>query len=51
MGKLNKIKVAKTGEPTNMCLAWEGVNEVEGDKSFCQYLRAFGYSHEAHHTF
>jgi hypothetical protein len=38
MGKLNKIKVAKAGEMTNVCLAWEGVNEV-GDKSFCQYLR------------
>ena len=39
MGKLNKIKVAKAGEMTNVCLAWEGVNEVKGDKSFCQYLR------------
>lgn len=39
MGKLNKIKVAKSGKMTNVCLAWEGVNEVKGDKSFCQYLR------------
>ena len=39
MGKLNKIKVAKAGEMTNFCLAWERVNEVKGDKSFCQYLR------------
>ncbi|KAH8650269.1 hypothetical protein BGZ60DRAFT_421646 [Tricladium varicosporioides] len=39
MGKLNKIKVAKDGEVTNVCLAWEGVNEVKGDKSGCQYLR------------
>ena len=39
MGKLNKIKVAKAGEMTNVCLAWEGVNEVKGDKSFYQYLR------------
>ncbi|KAN0117099.1 hypothetical protein V8E51_003076 [Hyaloscypha variabilis] len=39
MGKLNKIKVAKAGEMTNVCLAWEGVNEVKGDRSFCQYLR------------
>jgi hypothetical protein len=39
MGKLNKIKVAKVGEVSNVCLAWEGVNEVDGDKSFCQYLR------------
>jgi len=39
MGKLNKIKVAKAGEMANVCLAWEGVNEVKGDKSFCQYLR------------
>src|SRR5882757_7148384 len=27
MGKLSKIKVAKTGQMTNVCLAWEGVNE------------------------
>ncbi|KAH8597371.1 hypothetical protein B0O99DRAFT_670446 [Bisporella sp. PMI_857] len=39
MGKLNRIKVAKGGEVTNVCLAWEGVNEVKGDESFCQYLR------------
>jgi hypothetical protein len=39
MGKLNKMKVAKAGEMTNVCLAWEGVNELKGDKSFCQYLR------------
>jgi hypothetical protein len=39
MGKLNKIKVAKAGEMTNVCLAWEGVNEAKEDKSFCQYLR------------
>ena len=39
MGKLSKIKVAKTGQMTNVCLAWEGVNEKKGDKSFCQYLR------------
>ncbi|KAN0101933.1 hypothetical protein V8E51_012443 [Hyaloscypha variabilis] len=39
MGKLNKVKVAKAGEMTNVYLAWEGVNEVKGDKSFCQYLR------------
>jgi hypothetical protein len=38
-GKLNRIKVAKVGEVSNVCLAWEGVNEVKGDKSFCQYLR------------
>ena len=39
MGELNKMKVAKAGETTNVCLAWEGVNEVKGDKSFCPYLR------------
>jgi hypothetical protein len=39
IGKLNKIKVAKASEITNVCLAWEGVNKVKGDKSFCQYLR------------
>jgi hypothetical protein len=31
--------VAKAGEITNVCLAWEGVNEVKGDKTFCKYLR------------
>ena len=35
MGKLNKIKVAKAGEMTNVRLAWKGVDEVKGDKSFC----------------
>jgi hypothetical protein len=39
MGKLNKIKVAKDDEVSNVCLAWEGVNEVKGDKSSCDYLR------------
>jgi hypothetical protein len=38
-GKLNQIRVAKPGEKTNVCLAWEGVNEAKGEKSFCQYLR------------
>jgi hypothetical protein len=39
MGKLGKMRVAKANEMTNVCLAWEGVNEVEGEDSFCQYLR------------
>jgi hypothetical protein len=39
MGKLGRIGVAKAGEMTNVCLAWEGVNEVKGEASFCQYLR------------
>jgi hypothetical protein len=30
-GKLNTIKVVKAGEVSNVCLAWEGVNEVKGD--------------------
>jgi hypothetical protein len=38
MGKLNKIKVAKDGEVSNVCLAWEGVNEIKRDET-CQYLR------------
>jgi hypothetical protein len=38
MGKLTRIKVAKDDEATNVCLAWEGVNEVEGDEN-CQYMR------------
>jgi hypothetical protein len=38
-GKLNQMRVAKAGEATNVCLAWEGVNEVKGEKSFCQYWR------------
>ena len=39
MGKLNKIKLAKVNDVSNVCLAWEGVNEVKEDKSFCQYFR------------
>ena len=38
-GELNQMRVAKPGEKTNVCLAWEGVNEVKGEKSFCQYSR------------
>jgi hypothetical protein len=38
-GKLGKMAVAKVDEMSNVCLAWEGVNEVEGEESFCQYLR------------
>jgi hypothetical protein len=34
MGKLNKIRVAKAGQMTNVCLAWVGVNEIKGDKSY-----------------
>jgi hypothetical protein len=34
-GKLNQMRAAKPGEKTNVCLAWEGVNEVKGEKSFC----------------
>jgi hypothetical protein len=37
--KLNQMRVAKPGESTNVCLAWEGVNEEQGEKSFCQYWR------------
>ena len=33
------MKVAKSGEQTNVCLVWEGVNEVKGEKSFCHYWR------------
>jgi hypothetical protein len=39
MGKLSKIKIAKGGETTNVCLAWEGVNEEKGDDCVCQYFR------------
>jgi hypothetical protein len=35
LGKLNQIRVAKPGKKTNVCLAWEGVNEVKREKSFC----------------
>jgi len=38
-GKLSQMRVAKHGEKSNVCLAWEGVNEVKGEKSFCQYWR------------
>jgi hypothetical protein len=33
------MKVAKVREQTNVCLVWEGVNEVKGEKTFCQYWR------------
>jgi hypothetical protein len=38
-GKLGKMAVAKADDMSNVCLPWEGVNEVEGEESFCQYLR------------
>jgi hypothetical protein len=38
-GKLHWMKVAKAGEHTNVSLVWEGVNEVKGEKTFCQYWR------------
>lgn len=38
-GKLSRMRIAKPGEKTNVCLAWEGVNDVKGEKSFCQYWR------------
>jgi hypothetical protein len=31
--------VAKADEMANVCLTWEGVNEMKGEKSFYQYLR------------
>jgi hypothetical protein len=37
-GKLNQMKVAEVGDLTNVCLTWEGVNEVERQK-FCEYFR------------
>ncbi|KFY85332.1 hypothetical protein V498_07731 [Pseudogymnoascus sp. VKM F-4517 (FW-2822)] len=39
LGKLNQMRIAKPGESTNVCLAWEAVNEVEGEALFCQYWR------------
>jgi len=36
-GRLNRMKVAKGGEQTNICLVWERVNKVKGKKTFCQY--------------
>ena len=38
-GRLGKMRVAKADEMTNVCLACEGVNEVKGEKTFCQHLR------------
>jgi hypothetical protein len=37
-GKLNQMRVAEAGDETNVCLAWEGVNEMEGQR-FCQCFR------------
>jgi hypothetical protein len=39
MEKLSRMGVAKADKMTNVCLAWEGVNKVKGEMSFCQYLR------------
>jgi hypothetical protein len=39
IGKLSKIRVAKADEMANVCLAWEGVNKVKGEKSNCQFFR------------
>lgn len=39
LGKLNQMRVVKRGEKSNVYLAWEGVNEVKGEKSFCQYWK------------
>ncbi|KFY43092.1 hypothetical protein V495_04165 [Pseudogymnoascus sp. VKM F-4514 (FW-929)] len=39
MGKLSKMGVAKADGMTNVCLAWEGVNEVKGEDQNPQYLR------------
>jgi hypothetical protein len=33
------VKQFKPSEKTNVCLAWEGVNKVKREKSFCQYWR------------
>ena len=46
-GKLNQMRIAKTGKKMNVCLAWEGVNEVKGEKSFCQYWRVLVWWGEA----
>jgi hypothetical protein len=37
-GKLNQMRVAEAGDETNVCLAWEGVGEMEGQR-FCEYFR------------
>jgi hypothetical protein len=34
-GRLGKIRVAKADETTNVCLAWERVNEGNREKTFC----------------
>jgi len=35
--RLHWLKAAKAREQTNVCLVGEGVNEVRGEKTFCQY--------------
>ena len=42
-GKLNQMRVAEAGDETNVCLAWEGVNEMEGQR-FCEYFRILAYA-------
>jgi hypothetical protein len=41
-GKLNQMRVAEAGDETNVCLAWEGVNEMEGQR-FCEYFRILAF--------
>jgi hypothetical protein len=50
MAKLNRIKVAKAGEMTNVCLAWEGVNELRGEKVLLRTFESIGHSNTAHHA-
>jgi hypothetical protein len=50
MGKLNIIKVTKAGEITNVCLAWEGVNELRGEKVLLRIFESIGHSHTANHA-
>jgi hypothetical protein len=33
------MKAAKAGKQANIYLVWEGINEVKGEKTFCQYWR------------
>ncbi|PVH67951.1 hypothetical protein DL98DRAFT_599957 [Cadophora sp. DSE1049] len=49
-GKLHWMKAAKAGEQTNVCLVWEGVNEVKGEKNHLPILEDFGHGNKTYHA-
>lgn len=50
-GKFHWMKAAKAGGQTNVCLVWEGVNEVKGKKNLLPILEDFGHGNKTYHAF